>query len=256
MDTRGDADSSPSREKADVEPIPETVQAAMELEGTSYDGDLLDALIEKGRQVREIVPDCLGLTLAMLEHGVAFTLVASAQDYAVLDGIQYLTGGPCVAGGDAGEVRNYRSDDVLDEADWRLFAQAAAARAVQSTLTLPILAGDRVTGSVNLYGASARAFDGHHDDLARVLGAWAPGAVTNADLSFRTRAAAEQAPRLLQEQSDLAIATGIVAARRRVQVERAERLLEEAARRAGITLSQLATALVELQSREDQADSR
>ena len=62
-----------------------------------------------------------------------------------------------------------------------------------STVTLPVLAGGAVVGSINLYAASAEAFVGHHEAIARIFDAWAPGAVTNADLSFSTRAVAEQA---------------------------------------------------------------
>jgi GAF domain-containing protein len=97
---------------------------------------------------------------------------------------------------------------ALDEPAWRLFSEATAAVGIRSTLTLPILVRDRVTGSVNLYASSARAFTGHHQQLADALGAWAPGAVTNSDLSFNTREAAQRTPLVLRERVVVDTAVG------------------------------------------------
>ncbi|WP_363321260.1 GAF domain-containing protein [Nocardioides sp.] len=94
----------------------------------------------------------MGLSLASLEHGVTFTLVATRDDVAALDGIQYLFGGPCVDAAHTGEVMTFeRGDTVLDEHGWQQFARATAAHAISSTLALPISEGERVVGTVNLY---------------------------------------------------------------------------------------------------------
>lgn len=78
-----------------MEPIPETV-AAIEEFGKFYDADLLAELQQRAEAVRELVPDLVGLSLASLDDGVGFTLVATDADVAVLDAIQYVGGGPCV----------------------------------------------------------------------------------------------------------------------------------------------------------------
>jgi hypothetical protein len=176
-----------------MEPIPETVEA-MEEFGPFAEGDLLGELRQQGVRVRGLVPDLVGLSLASVEHDVTLTLVASSEEIAVLDGVQYLFGGPCVDAVEANAVREYNDDDVLDERAWQQFSLATAHAAVASTLTLPVLAEDLVVGSVNLYAASRNAFGDMHQEIADVFHAWAPGAVTNADLSFDTRKAAEQAP--------------------------------------------------------------
>src|SRR3982751_1159884 len=126
-----------------------------------------------------------------------------------------------VDGAHANQVTEFDGDDVLDEMRWRLFAGATAERGVRSTLTLPVVSDERVEGTVNLYAASARAFVGHHEELAKVFGAWACGAVSNADLGFRTRTEAEAAPQRLREQHVIDVATGIVAAHLGVDVETA-----------------------------------
>lgn len=47
--------------------------------------------------------------------------------------------GPSVEAVEAEQVPACPDEDMLDEASWQLFAQGAAADAVASTLTLPII---------------------------------------------------------------------------------------------------------------------
>lgn len=232
-----------------MEPIEETVEAAEEFGPFgSGDVDLLDHLRELGDRTRGIVPDCIGLSLAVQDYGLTFTLVASAEEIAVLDALQYLSGGPCVAAAAGESVLEYTHDELMDEDDWQLFARAGAAMGVQSTLSLPIVVDGRVGGSVNLYGASRSAFTGHHEELAEVFGAWAPGAVTNADLGFATREEARRAPQQAKDEITLSIAVGVWAEREGLDSDAARVRLDEAARRAQVDTLQLAQTLVSLYS--------
>lgn len=227
-----------------MEPIPETAEAFAEL-SVIGGADLLADLQDRASLVRALVPDCVGLSLASMEHGVTFTLVASNEDVAVLDGIQYLFGGPCVDAAHTDEVMTFqRGDTVLDEHGWQQFARATSAHMVSSTLSLPIMDGEQVVGTVNLYAASATAFVGLHDSLAVIFGAWAPGAVTNADLTFSTRDVARQAPQVLRDDALLQTAVGIVAASSDLSVDEARCALREAARRAGVSELSLAKTVV------------
>src|SRR3954454_2252642 len=142
--------------------------------------------------VRRLVPTCVGLSLGLFEDRLTFTMVASDADIAGLDSVQYLDGGPCVDSVHLQRTMAYHSADPLNEERWRLFAQASAAAGIASTLSLPIIREGRVVGTVNLYAATPHAFDRHHKELAAVTGSRAEGAVTNADLPFRTRLAAAE----------------------------------------------------------------
>jgi GAF domain-containing protein len=226
-----------------MEPIPETVEALNSLDPEADDGTLLADLTRLAKASEQIVPDLVGVSLARLEHGVTFTLVATAEAVAVLDAVQYLAGGPCVDSAHTDRVMEF-DHDVMDEERWGLFAEATAARAVRSTLTLPVLQDGHVVGTVNLYAASRRAFVGHHEQLAAVFGAWAAGAVSNADLSFMTRNEARAAPQRLSDQHLVDLATGIAAVQLGVDVEAAKTHLIDAASRAGVTLLQLAGDIV------------
>ena len=233
-----------------MEPIPETFEALEEFGAYLYDGDLLTDLGRMAARVREIVPECVGLSLAYREHDVTFTLVATDEITAALDALQYLDDGPCLAAVDEARPVAFSEDDVLDEGLWHLFARGTAAAAVASTLTLPIVVDDDdVIGSVNLYASSPDAFEGKHQEVARVLGAWPEGAIVNADLDFTTRRAAEDAPRQLFEASRIQVAVGILASSQDLSPPAARDRLKEAARRAGVSETAIARLVIEQATR-------
>lgn len=225
-----------------MEPIPPTSKVLHELIGRG-DVDLPVTLLRMGRLAKGIVPECVGLSLALLEDGLTFTLVASAEEVSAWDAVQYLDGGPCVDAAHEDRIVEAGQSDVLAEDKWRLYAQATAAAGVASSLTLPILRAGRVFGTVNLYAAAPRAFEGHHGDLADALMGSAENAVTNADLSFSTRLEAAEAPSRLADEDDIGIALGIIAASQEVDIPIAKERLREAAARAGITEGQAARAI-------------
>jgi len=95
-----------------------------------------------------------------------------------------------------------------------------------------------------LYAATPNGFTGKESQLAAILGAWAPGAVHNADLSFSTRAEARRATEVLEELAILNQATGVVVAAHAVDVEAARQIITDAAHRAGQDELEVARALI------------
>ena len=142
---------------------------------------------------------------------------------------------------------------LLDERRWVRFARAGAAHGVLSTLSLPVHAHGRVVGGVNLYAATPNAFAGKEQRVADVLGAWAPGAVHNADLSFSTPAAARRAPRVLEDLTVLAQATGVIAAAHGVDQACARQIIAEAATVACLDEVAVARALIQQYPRDGEA---
>ena len=69
--------------------------------------------------------------------------------------------------------------------------------------------------------------------MAAIMGAWAPGAVLNADLSFSTREAARLAPQRLEDLSVLDQAAGVVMAAQDVDEARAREIIADAALQTG-----------------------
>ena len=227
-----------------MDPIPETASLIDEL-STFYDADLLGDLQRQAEAVRELVPDLVGLSVAAFRDDVTFTLVASDHEVAVLDALQYLAGGPCVDAVPAERVLEYDFAGPDDERHWHAFAKASAAKAVATTLTLPILDGKTVVGTVNLYAAASGSFRGLHREIADIFHAWAPGAVTNADLSFETRRIAEEAPDRLHAKMWIDGAVRLLMSERAIDADAARELIEQAARRAGVTTQDLARTMIE-----------
>jgi len=85
-----------------VQPLPQTIEALREL-ARQGEVSLGIKLYAMARRVRGVVPELVGLSLGVIEDGVTLTLVASTDQLAVLDGVQYLDGGPCVAAVDRAE---------------------------------------------------------------------------------------------------------------------------------------------------------
>ena len=226
-----------------MEPVPETDEALARLSRRSSD-DVSKALQSQVLEAQKIVPELLGVSVASTAEGLTFTFVASSEVVALLDALQYLDGGPCVEAVRDGTVVDVPNADVLNEEQWQLFAQAESAAGVRSTLSLPVVTGGHVTGSVNLYASQAGAFDDRHDQLADVFGAWAAGAVTNADLAFRSRLEAAEAPAKLEALDDVAKAVGVVAVRQGVSTSEVQTRLEHAGTLAGIRTEQLAQAVL------------
>jgi len=224
-----------------MEPVPET-QRADDLYGPfALDGeDLLEHLERVSGRVRQLVPDCVGLSFSSVEEGVTFALVATDCDTGLLDGIQYAAGGPCAQALVDDEVVAHHDAEDLGRS-WPVFASAAAASAIRSTLSLPVVTEGRRTAGYNLYATSDGAFHGSVEQLAELLGAEHRDAAHDADLAFSSRQAARDAPQALQDSTQLTAAAGLLGHRLGVPTEEAEARL----RRAAVRSSSQLEALVE-----------
>jgi hypothetical protein len=130
--------------------------------------DLLDGLSFLARVAGSLVSSCVGASLTVVVGDTPTTVTATSLQVAVLDATQYLGGGPCV---DAARGRQEIAvPQVPDAGRWPLYAQAAGASGVRSSLSLPVAGtGGHSPGAVNLYARDAGAFDGMEDLLAEVF---------------------------------------------------------------------------------------
>ena len=151
-----------------MELLPQTADVLRRLSESS-DVDLVAVVTEAGDLVAAEVPSCLGSSYCLVDEDLAFTVVATSEDSTVMDAAQYLDDGPCLQAG-RGEVV-VGVEDVLDESRWQQYAATAADRGVRSSLSLPVLDGGRLVGTVNFYAALAGAFVGHEERLASIVGA-------------------------------------------------------------------------------------
>jgi hypothetical protein len=175
------------------------------------------------------VPDCVALSVTLLDEDLTFTLVDE-------EATQPRDGSEDVPSGD----RAREDAHALDEAGWADMARERAFAGIASTVSLPVVEHGRAVLNIDLYASTAHAFRDRVDGLVDALGAWQAGAVTNADLSFETLRRAELAPALLREQRLVDVAVGLVAARMAVTTRDAAVLLDVAAEQAGVTRIQAA----------------
>jgi GAF domain-containing protein len=194
-------------------------------------------------QVVQAVPECVGLSISLRDADLTFTWVRANDMTGVIDAMQYLEDGPCQQSIDTGD--DILIDDILDEDRWQLFALVSAAQGVRSSLSLPLRSDGAIIGSVNFYAATANAFMGEESRLARSFGSRAEDTINNADLSMSTLANARKAPQVLAEMAVVDQAMGILVAKHHIGFEQASKRLTEAAARAGITVADVARAVVQ-----------
>ena len=226
-----------------MEPVPET-EAALLLLGTE-DSYLADDMRRAGSDLEAAAPTAIGFSLGVFADDITLTFVSSRPSLRLLDAAQYLGGGPCEDALSEGKPLEFGSEDPLDEQSWEFFGLAGAAKGVLSTLSMPILRDGKVIAGVNVYGSRQDTFRGRHEAIARVFGAWAPGAVANADLSFRTRLEAAKAPGRIADMATVETAVGVFVARYGLEPDAARERLIQAAARAGIHLLALARFIVD-----------
>jgi ANTAR domain len=196
--------------------------------------DLTEAILALGVAATRVVPDIVALSLRLVDEDLTFTMVDSER----------------LKSSALGQFTPPTSPDpdldldALDEQRWQSFARASAAAGIASSISLPVVRNRRVVWGISLYASSPDAFVGHHHELAQVLGAWDAGAVTNADLAFRTRDDAAHAPRQLHEQRIVEVAVGIYAGRYRITVEDARQQLELLAEESGVSLAEAAEQVI------------
>ncbi len=192
-----------------MEPVPASRRVDDEYGPFSYDdADLLQDLIEKSARIQTLVPQCVGLSFALLADGVTFTLVAP--------GVQ------------------------------PVFGSAAEAAGVQSTLTFPLTREGQLLGLFNLYATSRDSFEGHHEAIGMVLGVRPAAATRDDDLGFSTHALALRAPQIMRDETNLAVAVAMLCRWRGLEAEQAEARLRRASQRVGISVEVMVAALLEV----------
>ncbi|NYE36762.1 GAF domain-containing protein [Nocardioides cavernae] len=212
-----------------MELLPQSREALDEYVTPSIDDVEVLLRVIEGWAVRA-VPDCVALSVTLLDEDLTFTLVDHEATRRAADRDTSEDGAE--AGGDV---------YALDERGWAEMARERAFAGIASTVSLPVVEHGRAVLNIDLYASTASAFHDRIEGLVEALGAWQAGAVTNADLGFETLRRAEEAPERLREQRLVDVAVGLVAARMAVTTEEAAVMLRDAAARAGVSETQAAS---------------
>lgn len=184
-------------------------------------------------EVRDIVPECLGMSLTLVEDNVTLTIVA-ADDEAPMSAMPRLVeAGTHEEQVGRTEARAAGQPQRPHEGRWSM-RPGAGTTPVLGSLTLPLLDQDRVVAGVNLYAGVPDALEAHRDEIAAIVGSWTTEAVRDADRSFSTRLRTAEASDTLANEADVDTAASILASVWDVEHATSRAWLGEAADRAGL----------------------
>lgn len=206
-----------------------------------------ETLLRVSEVTTEAMPsaDMAGITL-LGEDAKPKTAVFTDEEAPEIDAAQYQSGrGPCL---DAWrERRVVRMDDLLDMEDaYPEFAKAAAAHGVESTLSLPLIAGERSLGALNLYARVTDGFTGEDEAIGADLAAAAAIVLANANDYWDAAQLNEQLSQAMQSRAVIEQAKGILMAQSaRLTPDTAFDLLRRASQRENVKLRDIAQRIVE-----------
>lgn len=180
------------------------------------------------------------------DDGKPTTAVFTDEAAPDIDEGQYASGrGPCL---DAWrEKRVVRVDDMDDAADdYPEFAKAARAQGVQSTLSLPLIAGDRGVGALNLYARVKDGFTSNDEALGADLAAAAAVVLANSNDYWSAAELGEQLAEAMRSRAVIEQAKGMLMAQSPdLTAEGAFDLLRRASQRENVKLREIAQRIVE-----------
>lgn len=176
------------------------------------------------------------VSITVLTWPEAHTAASTDERARLLDSRQYASGrGPCLEAAMSGKpVRAVMSESLYR---WPEFVDGAHRVGVTASLSLPLVVGrhdneQELTGSLNVYSATASAFDSLDEELMRLYTVAAGHAITSADRLRTTRAAVTQLERTLVSRSGIDMAKGALMATHGCSPEHAfDKLVEESQRR-------------------------
>jgi len=173
------------------------------------------------------VPNCAAASIAISIEGRPATAAITARVALELDMVQYDSAdGACIRAFDRNTTLRI---DLVDQGDvFPHLSMAARTRGVRSVLSVPATWGDEMVGTLNLYSRT-EPFDEKAETSAAVLAAEVAIAISRSPEFASARGVAEQAQRDVDDQMDIARATGLVMVNEDCTAQQAAGLLRNAA---------------------------
>jgi GAF domain-containing protein len=192
---------------------------------------------------RDAVTVSREVSITLMTEGRGVTAAFTGDLAMALDEQQYDRGyGPCLDSCDSGEMLTIT--DAATERRWPAFTRRAVELGIHSSLSMPLPVQDAVTGAMNLYAATPRAFDDAAVRAATTFADHAAVAVANARSYETATTLIERMRRAARTRSVIDQAKGILMGRHEISGEHALDVLILAARRSGRQLGDVAAALV------------
>ena len=216
------------------------------------DGTLHDTLQRVAEYAEQAVPAAAMTGITMLVEGRAKTAVYTDEAAPEIDSAQYETGiGPCLDSFRHRQV--FRIHDTTKDDRWPPFSEAAAARGVRSTMSIPMIANHEGVGALNYYSTSANAFSAEDEEVGGQFGAQAAIVLANAQAYWDAHQLSQNLATAMQSRAVIEQAKGILMGAQRCGADEAFQILVRASQRENRKLRDIAEALV---ARAQQAGSQ
>jgi GAF domain-containing protein len=161
-----------------------------------------------------------------------------------LDERQYECGyGPCLHAATTGELTEIA--DTETETRWPDYVRLAAERGCRSSLSVPLVVGERVTAALNTYARVPNAFDEQSRVIAARFAPYASVALASMHAYQDARDMADNLETALQSRAVIDQAKGILMERYKLTADQAFQMLAQASMRANTKLRSIAENLVE-----------
>ena len=209
-------------------------------------------------RVSQITTDALpaahmaGISL-LGEDGTPTTGIFTDPEAVEIDSAQYESGrGPCL---DSWRLRQIvRLDDLNGTDAYPEFAAAAQAHGIQSTLSLPLMAGEDAAGALNLYSRELNGFTDEDERVGTLLASAAAIVLMNASAYWQATQLSEQLTQAMQSRAVIEQAKGILMARSpHLNADEAFDLLRKASQRENVKLREIAQRIVDRRQSQDRA---
>jgi transcriptional regulator with GAF, ATPase, and Fis domain len=187
------------------------------------------------------VVDFVGLTMVVegRERTAVFTDVASPE----IDQAQYDTGeGPCLAAFERAEVVTIES--MTDDGPFPAFREAAAARGIASTLSLPLIVAGRCVGAMTLYSRLEDAFSPSEQEITSQFAAQAAIVLANAQAYRDAHDLGSHLADAMEHRAVIEQAKGILMGAQRCSADDAFALLVKASQRENVKVRDIAERIV------------
>lgn len=185
--------------------------------------------------------DMLGLT--MLVEGRARTAAFTDRTALEIDSAQYESGvGPCLDAFRHKQV--YRIDHMDEDRQWPPFSEAAAAHGIESSMSVPLLAGHSGVGALNFYARSPAAFSDDDVQVALQFATQAAILLANSQTYWDAHQLGQDMAEVTKARATIEQAKGALMATQRCTADEALRILVRASQRENRKLGEVAAEIV------------
>jgi GAF domain-containing protein len=224
---------------------PELALVLLKMGGLLLSDLTVDTVLELATELTErTVRSASAVSVTLVRDDGAQTPNASEPVARDLDAVQYKADeGPCL---EAYAERVVINQSFKEEGSrrWPAFRDAAKAHGIESILSVPLLAGNRAFGALNVYSREPAAFDRTEVATASLLAAQAAAVLANAVAFADASAVNDQLREALESRDLIGQAKGILMERETCDAEAAFVILRRASQRTNRKLREVAAELV------------